>query len=449
MKDFLASLACLGAIVGMLLAAPAESAAQTKKVIKNPLEYNQYMAAFNSKNYGQKAELLEAFLVKYPESVVKFDALELLLEAYQKTGNQAKVEDTAKRIVELKHDNVRALAILAYLNRAKGTTESAHEARGYAEKGLAVLGSWTKPENMSAEEFAKLRTQMAFIFNGAVGFGALQNKEYAVADEYYRKALAIDGSSLQDVYQAGIAELSMTPQDLTGFWRIVRAQQLALGQNNTEGAKAIGDYGRSQYIRYHGNSDGWDEFVAKATAQSAPPAHEELAKLITPRPTPCEVAVKAVNDAVKNDNINELSFSDYEFVLQQRDCSPEGKEAAETVWKHIQEKQKNGDVRLRLVGVKVIAATADTLDAALTEENQNQNKADLHVVLEKPLTKVPEAGEMTDVTGVFTGYTPEPFMFTMEKAEVSSTKQPAGKSARPGAQSSPAAEKTGGHRPPA
>lgn len=446
MRAFLTSLACLGAIAGMLLAAPAESAAQSKKVIKDPLEYNQYMEAFNSQNYEQKAKLLEAFLLKYPESVVKFDALELALEAYQKTGNQAKVEATAKRILEIRSTNVRALAILAFLNRAKGTAEAAHEARGYAERGLSALASWERPEAMSEGEFTKLRTQMAFIFNGATAFSALQNKEYAVADEYYRKALAIDASSLQDVYQAGIAELSMTPQDLTGFWHVARAYQLARQQNNLEGAKAIGDYGKGQYIRYHGNAEGWDEFLARAASETAPPPPAELAKLITPRPTPCEVAVKAVNDAVKNDNINELSFSDYEFVLQQRDCSPAGKEAAETVWKHIQEKQKNGDARLKLVGVKVIAATADTLDAALTEENQNQNKADLHVVLEKPLTKVPEAGEMTDVTGIFTGYTPDPFMFTMEKAEVSSDKQPAGKPAR---RSSPAAEKTGGHRPSA
>ncbi len=88
------------------------------------------------------------------------------------------------------------------------------------------------------------------------------------------------------------------------------------------------------------------------------------------------------------------------------------------MWAVIQGKQKQGEARLRLNGVKVIAATKDSIDAALTDENQQANKADLHVVLEEPAVHPPAPGATIDIIGVLTGYTPSPFMFTMEKGEL-------------------------------
>ena len=101
------------------------------------------------------------------------------------------------------------------------------------------------------------------------------------------------------------------------------------------------------------------------------------------------------------------------------------------------------------MGVKIIAATTDSLDAALTEENQKDNKADLHVVLEKPVTKAPEPGSSIDVTGIITSYTPEPFMFTMEKAELPAASKPVTPRPRPGTKSKPSAGKLGAHKPAA
>jgi hypothetical protein len=449
MKKVLVALLLL-VTAGVLLASPMPLASQAaQKTIKDPGEYNAYITAFNTTDPVQKAALMEAFLKQYPDSIVKTEAMENAMAAYQQAGNQAKVEELAKLLLQNDANSVRALAILSYLTRAKGTPAAAQEGRAYSERGLKAMTTWAKPENMSDDEFGKLRTQMAFIFNGAAGFGALQNKEFDVARDYYGKALAIDMSSLQDAYQAGIAELSMTPQDLTGYWHIARAQGLAQAQNNAAGAKAIGDYGRQQYNRYHGSVDGWENFAKQSMAQSSPPAQADLQKLITPKPTPCDIAVQAVTDAVKNDGVKDLSFGDYEFVLQQRDCSPAGKQAAETIWKYIQDKQKGGEAKLKLVGVKVIAATTDAIDAALTEENQTANKADLHVVLDKPVAKAPAVGSSTDVTGVITSYTPDPFLFTMEKAELPAATKPTPVKPRPGTKGKPSAVKPGTRKPAA
>ena len=64
-------------------------------VIKDPAEYNAYVGAIQQQDPNAKASALEAFLVQYPNSVMKTTALELLMGTYQQSGNQAKVVEAA------------------------------------------------------------------------------------------------------------------------------------------------------------------------------------------------------------------------------------------------------------------------------------------------------------------------------------------------------------------
>ena len=61
--------------------APAQGQAQGP-VIKDPAEYNAYVAAVQQKDPNAKISGLEAFLTQYPNSVMKNQALELLMGAY-------------------------------------------------------------------------------------------------------------------------------------------------------------------------------------------------------------------------------------------------------------------------------------------------------------------------------------------------------------------------------
>ena len=72
---------------------------QQKKEIKDPAEYNAYVGAVQQTDANAKISGLEAFLAQYPNSVMKEDGLELLMGAYQQAGNQAKVIDTANRLL--------------------------------------------------------------------------------------------------------------------------------------------------------------------------------------------------------------------------------------------------------------------------------------------------------------------------------------------------------------
>jgi len=387
-----------------------QSPPASQKVIKDPVEYNAYIAALNTQDPAQRAAAMDAFITQYPGSVVKTDALEQAMAGYQQAGNQAKVASAASRLLELDPANVRALAIVTFLKRSlasQGDAKALADVRANAERGLKALPAWQKPEGVSDADFEKMRKQMAAIFHGAAGFAALQGKDYPAARDHYMKSIENDPNNLQDVYQLAVAELEMKPLDPNGFWYVTKAFQLA--QGNAAAQKSIADYGKAKYRRYHGGEDGWDQLVAAAANQSGPPADFS----IKPALTPAEIAVKAVQENAPGD----LSFGDYEFVLSLRDASPANKEAADKVMLAILDKEKQGAARLRL-SVKVISATQDTIQAAITDENQQANKADLQITLTRPMLHPPAPGALIDIIGMITDYVPSPFTFIMKESEV-------------------------------
>ncbi len=385
----------------------------SQKQIKDQAEYNAYIAALNTADPAAKGAAMDAFVKQYPQSIVKVEALEQAMGAYQQLGNQAKVMEEAKAILEINPNHVQAMAILCFFDRTQATQGNADALKGaadYCSRGLQALPSWPKPEGVSQADFDKIRNQMTKIFYGGSGFVALNRKDYASARDSYLKSLQIDPSDVTDNYQLSIACLEANPMELVGLWYAAKAVVLAKAQNNA-GAVAIENYGKSRYHKYHGSDDGWSNIVAKAAKENAPAA--DFTSTIAKAPTPQEIACKVVQE---NDPAD-LSFSDYEFILANRDAAPCNKEAADKVWNSIQNKEKQGQAKLK-IPVKIISATRDSVSAAISEDSQNANKADLQVTLEKPILKPPAPGTMTSVVGVITRYEPNPFMFIMEQGDL-------------------------------
>src|SRR3989442_10186011 len=59
--------------------------------IKDAAEYNAYVGAIQQQDANAKTSALEAFLTQYPNSVMKTNALELLMGTYQQPNKQAEV----------------------------------------------------------------------------------------------------------------------------------------------------------------------------------------------------------------------------------------------------------------------------------------------------------------------------------------------------------------------
>src|SRR5262249_16736889 len=158
---------------------------QQKKEIKDPAEYNAYVGAVQQQDPTAKISGLEAFLTQYPNSVMKEDALEILMGTYQQKGDVAKMGDAAKRLLAVNPNNVRALALSTF-----GATQQQNfpEAKANGEKGLQALNTFAKPDNMSEADYNTLKQQLAGIFHRGVGMAALNDKDFGNAVTHLRAA---------------------------------------------------------------------------------------------------------------------------------------------------------------------------------------------------------------------------------------------------------------------
>jgi tetratricopeptide (TPR) repeat protein len=386
-------------------AAPATPAAPAQApVIKDPAEYNAYVAAVQQKDPNAKISGLEAFLTQYPNSVMKNQALELLMGTYQQAGNVKKAVETAAKLVVANPCQVPALFLLTYVNRvmaqggdANGKQESA-DAEKYGQQGLDCLPKYTKPEGTSDAEFQTQLKTMTENFNAGIGWGALQDKDYAKAAKYLKAAVEANPpdseKDLALLYPLALAYLQQTPPDYqNGIWWAARAAAVAPPQNQPQ----IEKYAKGQYVKYHQGDDGWDN-VYNAAKSGGPQM------MIPPPPTPADQA----HDMVLKTSPDKMDFATWEFILTNGSQADQ-----DTVWNAIKGKavQMNGAVISTTPEQFMIAGSSDDIDA---------KKADITLNFEEkvPARLIPKDGASFDFQGEPASYTSNPFMMVMDKGQL-------------------------------
>ncbi len=261
-----------------------------KKAIKDHAEYEAYASAVKIQDPTQRATALEAFAQKYPRSVALGQALAEALAAWQQAGNPDQVVDTAKRLLVVQPANIRAVAIVVALDRAKAAQLQQadpvlmNELCRFSTNGLSELPAWQMPAGMSDAQFTALRNGMTVIFNGGAGTCALNQNDLPKARETLGRAVVIDSTDLQSLWQLSIADLESTPVDPNGFWYCARAIAIAMRAQNQPATDAAASYCDKKYAAYHGAPDGWNPILVAAQSQDAPP--DGFAKLITPSQNP-------------------------------------------------------------------------------------------------------------------------------------------------------------------
>jgi len=404
-------------------AAPAQGAAsqgqpaapQQKKEIKDPAEYNAYVGAVQQSDPNAKVSGLEAFLTQYPNSVMKEDALEILMGTYQQKGDPAKMGDTAQRLLQLNPNNVRALALLAYSKRVaaqagQNPQQNLADAEQYGGKGIVALQSFAKPEGMSATDYDKLKAQMSGIFNAAVGVAALQKKDYPTATKGLRAAAEISPTDFSIIYPLALAYLQSTPPDVVnGSWFAARAASLAPAQMQAQ----IEKYGKSQYTKYHGSDQGWTDVMAQAKASTTgvPPDGFTITQYVPP--TPAQQAA----DLVKTKKVEEMSFAEWQLVL-----SEGAPDDAEKVWSVLKGKP------LQMAAQVVSIASSTNFKLAGSGDDVEAKRADIDLTMSAavPARLMPKEGADFQFEGTPVSYEPKPFMMTMKDGAILTAKAPAG-----------------------
>jgi tetratricopeptide (TPR) repeat protein len=393
-------LTMLIALTAIALAVPVPAAAQAapapKKEIKDPAEYNSYVGATQQTDPQAKISGLIDFLQRYPNSVVKEDALEHLMTAYQQTGDAAKALETVGRLLEVSPNNLRGLAVMAYNKRqaalaGQDTAKNAADAEDMGQRGLKTLSTAAKPEGMSDADWDKLKRQYGLVFNAAIGFGELQKKNWPEAAKYLQQTVQADPTQFYDVYYLGVAYLQQNPINPLGLFYVARAVNLS--SSNADVVK----FGKYYYGKYHGSMDGWDALVTRAKDTLLPPEGFTIA----PAPTLADQARALVDSK----DPKQMSFAEWELVLGAGEPP-----VADKVWSAIKGQSVEFAGRL-------ISATRTTLLIAATVDAIEQKQPDVEVTMSAPLPLrlVPRAGAEIQILAVPTSYAPKPFVMKMNK----------------------------------
>src|SRR5437868_6578133 len=381
-----------------------------QKTIKDPAEYNAYMSAISATDPNAKAQALEAFLQQYPNTIVKEETLEQLMAAYQAGNNAAKMTDAANRLLQVNPNNIRALALLTFFTRAQAAQQTNPQqaaqlygqAAQFAQRDLQAAESMPRPAGVSDADYKKLQDGVKVIFNGAIGMDALQRKDYPTAQKALTAAVSVpeNANNLQDVYPLATAYLQANPPDyLNGLFYAARAVDLA--QGNPAAQQQIEKFALYYYKKYHGGTDGWDQVKQQAQNSPTPPPGFTIAQA-PPPPTPCEFADTIMK---QNPDVSQMAYGDWLFVL-----GSGNEKDAQQVWTFLN--GKGIPVSSPEHPAKVISATPDELHLATTDDNIQENKADVTLRLATPLAagKLPPPGSMLQGkwVGKATSYTPLP-----------------------------------------
>jgi hypothetical protein len=384
--------------------------------IKDPAEFNAYQMATTQSDPKAKAAALDDFLTKYPNSVAKKAVLDMLLDAYQQTGDQAKTLDTAKKVLQVDPNNLKAIYISVFVEKgqcAKTSDQATCDDLGaLADKGLTA----PKPAGVSDEDWKKQTDATYPFFHSAKAVAALIGKKdpKGAVDEYttelksYPLPATQQGAALGDTLQLALAYVKLQLIDAQAAREAQDKAKAAPGDAAAaQAAKAANDKANQDYLtaawffarawsyapanfksqiepqleyyfkKYHGDTTGLDGLKTQAAASLFPPAN--LATTITPAKTPEE----QIHDLVASTpDLSTLALADKETIL-----SIGSKEDADKLWGLLQGKDTP-------VPGTVIEATASQVKVAVTQDAKDSKTADFIVNMKEPIPdkQIPAAG---------------------------------------------------------
>ena len=396
----------LGLALSLFAQAPAGQAPQQqKKQITDPDEYKVYVAALNEQSPAKKTEMLDAFLKKYPNSVVKEDALELKMVSELQAGRDA--TGSARQLLQVNPTNMRALIIMSNIFLQTPLSKSdpqfqqkLSEAEQVAQRGLKELPSFNPP-NIPPADLQKTKQATEATFLQALGQVALARDQFPAASEQFRKAAEITPDDASVFYRLGdsLIKERPAPKYSQALWSFARAVTIEGPQAlPPAGRQQIDAYLRQTYVKFHGSEEGLDGLKQQAKAQPFPPADFKImSRAEVEAAKPCEPA--------------EMSFEDIAHTLAA------GGPRSDECWA----KMKGGGLKLTGKVVSVTPAKAPhTIRFALMDETKAKADAfDVELTLATPLTgKLLVGKDAVEFLGIANSFRTDPFALVLVDGKV-------------------------------
>jgi tetratricopeptide (TPR) repeat protein len=258
-------------------AAPEGQAAAAKgPTWKSRAEYDAFQTMYKTADPKQQISLADAFIQKYADSDFKYQAYLIKMSDYQKLGDSADAIKAAKQSLQLNENNLAALHYLAFafpfVYKANAPDKDAEisQAQTYAKQGLEILQKLPPPAAAQQAAFEKQVKQYRADFNRALGFAALQQKDYASALTYLKAAAEDDPSDSYTASFLGQAYYYSKPPDYNNaIWYLARSVSLAKAANSPN-AGALQKFYNQVYVERHGSDAGENGILTQAATADVP-----------------------------------------------------------------------------------------------------------------------------------------------------------------------------------
>jgi tetratricopeptide (TPR) repeat protein len=244
----------------MLMAAPWRGAAQ-----KDQSSLEIYANAMKQPQVAEQISGLDKYLTMAGSSVLKQDALEVLIWDYTRMGSIGHAQQRAAELMQLDPGNPVAIAALGQQNQPPqkgGGRDAGRDRIKSAQAALAAMERLRQPEGMLRGDFAALRRHVESSLNGMLGLAYVDRQEYQLARTPLQQASAVAPENPQYAYALGLALLYSKDADAqNAYLYLARAANLTQG---TAAGQQIGEFARNEYHKAGGNDADWSRFLAAA-----------------------------------------------------------------------------------------------------------------------------------------------------------------------------------------
>jgi tetratricopeptide (TPR) repeat protein len=397
------------AITGVLGMAPQRTFAQAaapasqegQKNWKDQAEYDLYNAIAKDTTPKTRLEKLQQWEKQYPQTDYAKERRTLFLTTQFALGQAKEAVETAKQILAENPKDFSALYITTTFTQALAGQNPTPAVLDQGEKAASALlaNIDSTPPNFTDEQWKSQRPGIETLAHTNLGWIALQKKNWPGAQAEFQKVLQLDPNNGTIDFQLATAIYSekdptKTPTALFYFARAATYE--GQGALTPAGRQQVMTYVQRAYKSYHGSDQGFNDLVAAAKSQPAPPAG---------------FAIKSALDIAKAEMANEEEWTK---------AHPQ-----EATWKGIKEtltgaeggnyfKSSMEGAQLPTLKGKVVklepAMKPKTILIAIEDGKSDGSTADATLKFEMPLPGNVEPGTELTFEGVPESYTASPLM---------------------------------------
>jgi tetratricopeptide (TPR) repeat protein len=175
------------------------------------IEQAMFLGFYRSTNAAKRAALLTHFAQLFPDSQFANQALGVAATSYQQAQNVPKMLEVANGLLAKDPNNIGMLLLLSDYYSEKG--EQLDKAEAYAKKVIVLLGTATKPEGVTDEQWQQQISLQKGLALSALGQVNIQKKDNAQAVENFKAAGPLlksdEGSYGRNQYRLGFALLNL------------------------------------------------------------------------------------------------------------------------------------------------------------------------------------------------------------------------------------------------